>query len=137
MIRRPPGYNSTDTLFPDTTLFRSGDVGAAGPDLLAVDQPASVDPGGLRLDAGGVRSSVGLDEQLAPDDLLVERRAHPAVELVLVAVLDDREDVPCGDAVGRLLDAGGGELLLDHELLDGAGLTAIGLRPLRHENGRA
>src|SRR3546814_14107664 len=87
------------------------------------------------LDAGGVRSSVGLAEQLAPDDLLVERWAHPAVELVLVAVLDDREDVPGGDAVGRLLDAGGGELLLEHEQLDGAGLAALGIRPLRPEVG--
>ena len=57
---------------------------------------------------------------------------HPAVDLVLVAVLDDREDVPGGDAVLRPLDLGRGELLLDHELLDGAGLAAVGLGPVRH-----
>ena len=56
----------------------AGDVGAAGPHLLAVDEPAAVDPGGLGLDAGGVGAGVGLAEQLAPDDLLVERRAAPS-----------------------------------------------------------
>ena len=78
-----------------------GDVGAARPDLLAVDQPAAVDPGGLGLDAGGVGAGVGLAEQLAPDDVLVERRAHPAGDLVLGGVLDEREDDPAGDAVAR------------------------------------
>src|SRR3546814_1951971 len=47
-------------------------------------------------------------------------------ELVLVAVLDDGEDVPGGDPVGGALDAGLGELLLDDELLDGAGGPAVG-----------
>ena len=58
---------------------------------------------------------------------------HPPVELVLVAVLDDREDVPRRDPVGRALDAGGGELLLDHELLDRAGRAAVRLGPVRHD----
>src|SRR3546814_1129370 len=31
MIRRPPRSTRTDTLFPYTTLFRSGDVQAPGP----------------------------------------------------------------------------------------------------------
>ena len=88
-------------------------VGAAGPHLLAVDQPAAVDPGGLGLHAGGVGAGVGLGEELAPDDVLVERRAHPAGDLVLGGVLDEREDVPAGDAVGGPLDAGRRELLLD------------------------
>src|SRR3546814_15426855 len=30
MIRRPPGSTRTDTLFPDTTLFRSADAAARG-----------------------------------------------------------------------------------------------------------
>src|SRR3546814_2535261 len=30
MIRRPPRSTRTDTLFPDTTLFRSGPTGFAG-----------------------------------------------------------------------------------------------------------
>src|SRR3546814_11979159 len=54
-------------------------------------------------------------------------------ELVLVAVLDDGEDVPGGDPVGGALDAGLGELLLDDELLDGAGGPAVGLGPVRSE----
>src|SRR3546814_12196070 len=37
MIRRPPRSTRTDTLFPYTTLFRSGD-----PALLAVDDPVAV-----------------------------------------------------------------------------------------------
>src|SRR3546814_4397804 len=53
-------------------------------------------------------------------------------ELVLVAVLDDGEDVPGGDPVGGALDAGLGELLLDDELLDGAGGPAVGLGPVGH-----
>ena len=74
-------------------------VGAARPHLLAVDQPAAVDAGARGLDAGGVGAGVGLAEQLAPDDLLVERRAHPAGDLVVGGVLDQREDHPAGDAV--------------------------------------
>src|SRR3546814_6488578 len=38
MIRRPPRFTRTDTLFPYTTLFRSGDIDIArnlGPDQLA------------------------------------------------------------------------------------------------------
>ncbi len=65
-------------------------------------------------------------------DVLVERRAHPAVDLVLGGVLDDREDVPRRDAVGGTGDAGVGELLLDHELLDRAGGPPVRLGPVRH-----
>src|SRR3546814_5208003 len=34
MIRRPPRSTRTDTLFPYTTLFRSGGVGGAGAPIL-------------------------------------------------------------------------------------------------------
>src|SRR3546814_11854851 len=34
MIRRPPRSTRTDTLFPYTTLFRSGAVGVDGTDIL-------------------------------------------------------------------------------------------------------
>ena len=57
---------------------------------------------------------------------------HPAIDLVLGGVLDDREDVPRRDPVGRAGDAGLGELLLDHELLDRAGGAPVGLGPVRH-----
>ena len=48
-------------------------------------------------------------------------------------MLDQGEDHPAGDAVVRPLDTGGGELLLDQELLDGTGGAAPRLRPVRHD----
>ena len=60
-------------------------------------------------------------------------RPHPARDLVVGGVLDQREDHPAGDAVRRPLDAGGRELLLDHELLDRAGAPAPRLGPVRHD----
>ena len=110
----------------------AGDVGAGRPHLLAVDQPAAVDPGGLGLDARRVGAGVGLAEELAPDDVLGERGMHPAVDLVLGGVLDEREDDPARDPVGGTRDARLAELLLDHELLDRAGGSAVRLRPVRH-----
>ena len=127
-----PSCLGTSGLVRTVAKPKSRVVGAGGPHLLAVDEPAAVDPGGLGLDAGGVGAGVGLAEELAPDGVLVERRHHPAVELVLVGVLDQREDVPRGDAVLRALDAGVAELLLDDELLDRAGLAAVGLGPVGH-----
>src|SRR3546814_9054422 len=64
MIRPPPRSTRTDTLFPDTTLFRSllGVVGRAG-------------HGGLRADIGGARDVDG-------PDLLVRLRREVAVTLV-------------------------------------------------------
>src|SRR3546814_19983678 len=38
MIRRPPRSNRTDTLFPYTTLFRSGHSGGCMPDEIVVTQ---------------------------------------------------------------------------------------------------
>ncbi len=99
----------------------AGDVGAARPHLLAVDQPAAVDARRARLDAGGVGAGVGLAEQLTPHDLVGERGSDPAGDLVVGGVLDQREDDPAGDAVRGSLDAGGVELLLDHELFDRTG----------------
>src|SRR3546814_16035069 len=52
MIRRPPRSTRTDTLFPDTTLFRSHDVGAR--DL----HGAHLGDGAL--DIGGARVGHGL-----------------------------------------------------------------------------
>src|SRR5947209_987667 len=96
------------------------------PPMLTLSLPrvarATVDPGRLGLDTSRVGPRVGLTEQLAPDDVLVQRRAHPARHLVVGGVLDEGEDDPAGDAVGRAGDAGGAELLLDDELLDGAGV---------------
>src|SRR3546814_15139772 len=60
MIRRPPRSTSTDTLFPYTTLFRSGPGAGAGPGRAGPGRPemgradGPVQParvrGGLRLD---------------------------------------------------------------------------------------
>ena len=86
-------------------------------------QPPST-RGGPRGDAGGVGPRVGLAEQLAPDDVVVECRADPAGDLVVGGVLDEGEDHPPGDAVGGLLELGRFELLLDHELLDGSGVAS-------------
>src|SRR3546814_11535888 len=40
MVRRPPRSTRTDTLFPYTTLFRSGRRGRAGGGGAVADQPA-------------------------------------------------------------------------------------------------
>ena len=47
-------------------------------------------------------------------------RADPALDLVGVGVLGERLDDPAADPVLRPPHAGGGELLVDHELLDRA-----------------
>ena len=110
----------------------AGHVGAGGPHLLAVDEPAAVDAGGLGLHARRVGAGVGLAEELAPRDLLVQRGPDPAVELVLVAVLDDREDVPRGDAVlGREIPASANSCSMTSCSI-GAGLAPVGLGPVRH-----
>src|SRR6202008_1933629 len=109
-----------------------GLAGAAGPDLLAVDPPAPVGPRRLRPDAGRVRPGARLAEQLAPDHVLVERRADPARHLIRAGVLDQGEDDPAGDAVAGPLAPGRGEFLLDHQLLDGTGVPAPRPGPVRH-----
>src|SRR3546814_6918562 len=48
MIRRPPRSTRTDTLFPYTTLFRSGRIERA-----VVEADAAAEAGGLVLLAGG------------------------------------------------------------------------------------
>src|SRR3546814_11065827 len=54
MIRRPPRSTRTDTLFPYTTLFRSGYIGgnAKGPDLIGRTQVEQA-IGGLARQADG------------------------------------------------------------------------------------
>src|SRR3546814_3708862 len=44
MIRRPPSSTRTDTLFPYTTLFRSGRSGRKGSTPHVRDQPRGVHP---------------------------------------------------------------------------------------------
>src|SRR5262249_58123900 len=103
---------------------------AAGPDLLARHAPAARHLGSPRLHAGRVRSRVRLAEQLTELDLALERRAHQPRELLRGSVLRDRERVPAADAELGAPHARGRELLVDHELLDGARLAAPGPRPV-------
>src|SRR3954470_19766705 len=110
----------------------AGLVRTAGPHLLAVDEPPALGADGAGLDARGVRTGSGVTEQLTPDELLPKRRRDEPLHLLRGRVLDDREQVPAGDAVRRPLDAGGRELLLDDELLDGAGVAAPRPGPVRH-----
>src|SRR4029079_5786008 len=95
---------------PEAGLART-----AGPDLLAVDPPAVLDLGRPGLDAGRVGPGARLAEQLAPDDVLVERRTDPACHLVRSGVLDQGEDDPAGDTVGGALDTGRRQLPLDYQ----------------------
>src|SRR3546814_3958271 len=59
MIRRPPRSTRTDTLFPYTTLFRSGGVILVEDDLAAVGDRAAAGRG--RADAGGIARAADLD----------------------------------------------------------------------------
>src|SRR3546814_18689372 len=72
MIRRPPRSTRTDTLFPYTTLFRSGG-GPACLRLRVVADPATVDPRFLADEARlALVESVVHDfwpETIQPDDL--------------------------------------------------------------------
>src|SRR5207253_1540964 len=104
-------------------------LGAARPHLLPVDQPTTLDPAGAGLDGRRVRPCVGLAEQLAPGELTVEGGADPALDLVGTAVLGEGQGDPAGDAhVGPLHT---GQLLVDDELLDGAGGPAPRPGPVR------
>ena len=118
---------------PDGGEAEAGVVRAAGPHLLAVDQPAALDPGPPGLDPGGVAAGVGLAEELAPDDLLAQGGHDPTGHLVLGRVLNEGEDHPARDHVLGARDPGRPELLLDHELLDGAGVAPPRLGPVRHD----
>src|SRR3546814_9643140 len=54
MIRRPPRSTRTDTLFPYTTLFRSGDVGRQPPAAVG-GGVGGEEPAGVVDDDGGGR----------------------------------------------------------------------------------
>src|SRR3546814_3032761 len=58
MIRRPPRSTRTDTLFPDTTLFRS--------DVAKIEESRAIAQF-LQQDAIGPHTQAGLEQMLGPD----------------------------------------------------------------------
>jgi hypothetical protein len=70
--------------------------------LISQPPPAtpSPHPGRPGPDAGRVGPGAWLAEQLAPDHVLAERRADPALDLFGAGVLDQGQDDPAGDAEG-------------------------------------
>ena len=108
-----------------------GEMGAAGPHLLAIDRPLIAVADGAGAGRRGVRAARGLAEQLAPD-LLAQHGGTG--EALLVGLVPDGED---GRHAHAKTDgegvAGGGELRLllaeDHRLPGLAAAAAPGLGP--------
>src|SRR3546814_15747339 len=108
MIRRPPRSTRTDTLFPYTTLFRSGDR-AARPAFLDDDEMVRL------LEAGEHRRGVERADRAEIDDLGVDPLARQLVggferEPDADRIADDR-DVATLTHDPRLADR-------QHEILD-------------------
>src|SRR3546814_11506526 len=120
MIRRPPRSTRTDTLFPYTTLFRSGAVGRLDLDLVIdLDADAGLLQGPLRrrdgLHLGDPRIGVERDPRHAERPGIVADLAERAdAELDLrrldgkgaIAALD-RKSVVWGKCVSVRVDLGG------------------------------
>src|SRR3546814_12804504 len=115
MIRRPPRSTRTDTLFPYTTLFRSGAIrrqpsggGRGGPDVeAATEGPGPAAGDGEAVDGGGP----------------VEQRVEPEVE--------DLEQLHGGGGVVR----DGPVLDVDHERRAASGGGCVGQWPPAHTVG--
>ena len=106
-----------------------GEVGAGGPDLLAVDDELVAVDLGAGLEGGEVGAGVGLGEALAPDVLRGGDAGKVALLLLLGAVDDERG----AELVGLSVEHGGapvGELFLENGLLDeGLAEAAVLLGP--------
>src|SRR3546814_20691728 len=132
MIRRPPRSTRTDTLFPYTTLFRSGGEPASGGKRLDDRQPGEARGGeepvqpvpAARL--GGQPEHDGADEiRQAPRVLRMACRAVAAdrvlgggvegpgglTRLPVVAAGSDRKSVGEGKRVSLRVDLGGGVII--------------------------
>src|SRR3546814_6383508 len=135
MLRRPPRSTRTDTLFPDTTLFRSpravSSDGLAGLRVLCVDNDREILDG---MQALLTRWRVQVESAETIDDAL-ERAAAQQSQVFLVDYhLHDRTDglaaldalrAVCGDASsGALLTADGSDALKQRARTGGSvGLT--------------
>src|SRR3546814_17931083 len=86
MIRRPPRSTRTDTLFPYTTLFRSGGVGATVDDDTVVpgqlDEVAVAPDARIGLEVGG---AVALVVRVVPDADRHAGEGLPADQFTLLA----------------------------------------------------
>src|SRR3546814_20910072 len=92
MQRQPPGSTRTDTLFPYTTLFRSGKVGTSD---------ASLQGGDELLDA----LVVGLERVLAEHGalrLVVQLQVHPVDRVVALALLGPTDELAAEPGPGGL-----------------------------------
>src|SRR3546814_3763357 len=105
MIRRPPRSTRTDTLFPYTTLFRSGDKSVAGT-LFGNAQPRLVELFGIKVEA-----------DLAGDMLYIVNQDAPGFIGRLGSTLGEAQVNTCTFHLGRRNQGGEAVLLLS---LDGA-----------------
>src|SRR3546814_14517922 len=91
MIRRPPRSTRTDTLFPYTTLFRSGGVILVEDDLAAVGDRAAAGRG--RADAGGIARVADLDRARILDVIAAVERNRCAPRGHYRALVGDLDTV--------------------------------------------
>ena len=103
------------------------------PDLLTVERPSPRHLRGTGGERREIRTRARLAEELTPDDIATEGRHHEAFTLFIRAVGDDRRERPGGDrevgtAQVRLLAH-----LVDHQLLDRAGVPTPWSGPVRSE----
>src|SRR3546814_13582773 len=105
MIRRPPRSTRTDTLFPYTTLFRSGLVAARRPRLLLLHEARGVDTRDQPLRRGFLVAGGAVDlagEEQAGDGAGFQRVIQsPRVEEVVLDRVAGAGDVQIGRASCR------------------------------------
>ena len=98
-----------------------GVVGLRRPHLLSVDHPLVAVELGPRLQAGQVRTGVGLTESLAPRDLTLQDPRYELLLLFLRAPLQDRRaNEGVAEEVGAQRRTDASELLVEHDLLQQA-----------------
>ena len=111
-----------------------GVLGAAGPDLLAVDDELVAVADGPGAEVGEVAAAARLGEQLAPELLAAEDRPEVAVLLLLGAGVEDRRAGPAdADRVDRAAHAGRRQLVVDQQLVDRVGVEAPRAGPVRRD----